>query len=56
MYPGQKPGLESSGSTIRVELCSGGYAYLPYEYVDSRLAADFWTIFNTDWLNLNQFD
>jgi C1A family cysteine protease len=32
-----------------------GYAYLPYEYVTNQLAVDFWSIFNKDWINLQQF-
>lgn len=33
----------------------GGYAYLPYDYVRNQLAVDFWSIFNKDWINLDQF-
>lgn len=33
----------------------GGYAYLPYDYVTNQLAVDFWSIFNRDWINLDQF-
>jgi C1A family cysteine protease len=33
-----------------------GYAYLPYAYLDWGLAVDFWTIFNTDWVNLSRFE
>lgn len=33
-----------------------GYAYLPYEYVSSLLAVDFWTVFNKDWIKLEIFE
>ncbi len=33
----------------------GGYGYLPYRYVTSRLACDFWTVFKADWLEQGDF-
>ena len=32
-----------------------GYAWLPYEYVTSGIARDFWTILATDWVALADF-
>lgn len=34
----------------------GGYGWLPYEYIEYGLAVDFWTLFETEWLDLQQFD
>lgn len=39
-----------------VEWGNGGYGYLPYEYVTLQLATDFWSIFNPDWVALDQFE
>jgi C1A family cysteine protease len=33
-----------------------GYGWLPYEYITSGLAFDFWTLFETEWLELDQFN
>lgn len=33
-----------------------GYGYLPYTYLESGLARDFWTSFKWDWLNTEGFD
>lgn len=33
-----------------------GYGYLPFDYVRKEMALDFWTIFQQDWLNLEQFE
>lgn len=32
-----------------------GYGYLPYEYVLSGLAQDFWTSFKWEWIDTNKF-
>ena len=32
-----------------------GYGWLPYEYVQQQLAADFWTLINSDWVDTGQF-
>lgn len=32
-----------------------GHAWLPYEYVLSGLARDFWTVYNNDWVSLAEF-
>ena len=32
-----------------------GYGWLPYEYVLRHLAADFWTLLKTDWVDTGQF-
>lgn len=33
-----------------------GYGRLPFAYVTKQLAVDFWTVFNDDWLSLEQFE
>lgn len=33
-----------------------GYGWLPYGYLTERLATDFWTIFNSDWVKLGEFE
>lgn len=33
-----------------------GYGYLPYKYVEEGLADDFWTVFNSDWVDLGEFE
>ena len=33
-----------------------GYGWLPYDYVLSRFATDFWTLQQCDWINTGQFD
>lgn len=33
----------------------GGYGWLPYAFVEERLAADFWTMLQTDWLASGEF-
>ena len=32
-----------------------GYGWLPYDYVRKELAADFWTVVNTQWLESGEF-
>ncbi len=32
-----------------------GYGWLPYAYVQERLALDFWTVFRADWLDGGEF-
>jgi C1A family cysteine protease len=32
-----------------------GYGWLPYQYVESKLATDFWSLLSMDWVNTNQF-
>lgn len=32
-----------------------GYGWLPYRYVEQRLAADFWTLIQADWLQSEEF-
>ena len=32
-----------------------GYGWLPYEYVRTRQAVDFWSLFKMDYVNTNQF-
>lgn len=34
----------------------GGYGWLPYEYVTSGLAEDFWTVVDMSWIDLPQFE
>jgi C1A family cysteine protease len=34
----------------------GGYGWLPYAYVEERLASDFWTLFHADWTASGEFD
>jgi C1A family cysteine protease len=34
----------------------GGYGWLPYEYVISGLADDFWTVVDMSWIDLPQFE
>ncbi|TFH33404.1 MAG: cysteine protease [Deltaproteobacteria bacterium] len=34
---------------------SGGYGYLPYEYVLKGLAVDWWSLIKADWINLTRF-
>lgn len=34
----------------------GGYGYLPYDYVLSGLARDFWTCFKWEWISEKQFN
>jgi C1A family cysteine protease len=33
----------------------GGYLWLPYEYVLSGLATDWWSLLKNEWINTNQF-
>lgn len=33
-----------------------GYGWLPYQYVTERLATDFWSIFNSEWVDLGKFE
>lgn len=33
-----------------------GYGWLPYAYVEERLAADFFTLLHADWVNSGEFD
>jgi len=33
-----------------------GYGWLPYAYVEERLAVEFWTLLRTDWLDSREFD
>jgi C1A family cysteine protease len=33
----------------------GGYGWLPYEYVRTRQAVDFWSLFKMEYVNTNQF-
>lgn len=35
---------------------TGGYGYLPYQYVLTGLAKDFWSLINADFFNTNQFN
>ena len=32
-----------------------GYGYLPYDYVLTGLARDFWSAFKWDWIETGQF-
>jgi C1A family cysteine protease len=34
----------------------GGYGWLPYEYVLSGLAMDFWSLLSLEWVDTQQFD
>mgnify|MGYP002621699526 CR=1 FL=1 len=33
-----------------------GYGWLPYAYVEERLASEFWTLFHDDWIASGEFD
>lgn len=33
-----------------------GYGWLPYEYVNNRLAMDFWSLISAGWVETGQFD
>ena len=33
-----------------------GYGWLPYAYVEERLAVDFWTLLRSDWLASGEFE
>ncbi|MDJ0611751.1 MAG: C1 family peptidase [Kiloniellales bacterium] len=33
----------------------GGYGFLPYKYIEQGLARDFWTVFNSDWIDTGRF-
>ena len=33
-----------------------GYGWLPYAYVEERLACDFWTLLHADWIRSGEFD
>lgn len=33
-----------------------GYGWLPYQYVTERLATDFWSILNSEWVHLGKFE
>jgi C1A family cysteine protease len=35
---------------------NGGYGWLPYTYVQQRLAADFWTLLKPSWLRSGEFE
>jgi len=32
-----------------------GYGYLPYKYIESALAIDFWTVYHSEWLEDGRF-
>jgi C1A family cysteine protease len=34
----------------------GGYGWLPYAYIESGLASDFWSLFKAEYVPTNQFD
>lgn len=34
----------------------GGYGWLPYAYVESGMASDFWTVLKQEWMDSGQFD
>ncbi len=36
--------------------CDKGYAWLPYQWVESRLACDFWSIMRPDFVNTDLFN
>jgi C1A family cysteine protease len=33
-----------------------GYGWLPYKYVTTGLAVDWWTLFKQEWLDTGEFD
>jgi C1A family cysteine protease len=33
----------------------GGYGWLPYSFIENRLARDFWTLLKPDWLETGEF-
>ena len=33
----------------------GGYGWLPYAYVENKLARDFWSILSMNWVDTDQF-
>lgn len=33
----------------------GGYGWLPYRYVEDKLATDFWSLLSMDWVDTNEF-
>lgn len=33
----------------------GGYLWMPYDYVLNNLTADWWTLYNAEWINSGQF-
>jgi C1A family cysteine protease len=32
-----------------------GYGWMPYEYVENKLALDFWSLLSMDWVDTKQF-
>ena len=38
-----------------VESREGGYGFLPYDYVTSGLAEDWWTLIQQGWIDTGQF-
>jgi C1A family cysteine protease len=34
----------------------GGYLWMPYDYVLKGLTADWWTLYNAEWINTGQFN
>ncbi len=57
----QNPGVNRPGAILfRNSWGTGwgddGYGYLPYAYVEDQLAVDWWTVYNTDWVNEALFE
>jgi C1A family cysteine protease len=53
--------IRSSKGALLVRNCwgtdwgEGGYGWLPYRFVQERLAVDFWTLLKRDWLDSGEF-